>query len=350
MSSRPPIKASIPARLPSITRHRALCGWLLGAVATLAPCTARADAADARDLFARGRELRVHGDCASALPLFREAYEIYPAGLGSLRNVAECQESLGHFASARTAWFDLNRALQQNTEPRYAGWSQDAERAATRLASKVATLTIDIVGMSPRSDRAAAIGLEVTVNGEPIPPGLLGTPLDRDPGRYLVRVRVFGAGIEAVRGAVYEQSLELSAGKAEHAIIDVAPAPASSTSTAAGDKARRVTAWVAIGVGASGLVGAAVSALVRQSEIGKLHDEGCDDENGRIVCDPSGRSMVQETANRGELASTLVNVFATVGVVGLASGLVLLATNPSRSSASAALLVSPSGVSAVGRF
>ena len=107
------------------------------------------DAEDAKDLFAQGRQLRAHGDCTNAIPLFRKAYEVYPVGLGSLRNLAECQEALGHFASARSAWLDLGRALQQHPEPRYAGWAQDAERGAARTASKVATLTVEVTGTPP---------------------------------------------------------------------------------------------------------------------------------------------------------------------------------------------------------
>ena len=50
---------------------------------------------DAKDLFARGRELRNKGDCANASPLFYKAWRIFPSGLGNLRNYAECEEQLG---------------------------------------------------------------------------------------------------------------------------------------------------------------------------------------------------------------------------------------------------------------
>src|ERR1700761_8656544 len=90
--------------------------WLFATTAiatTLPPRAARADsAAEAKELFGHARELRGHGDCAGAVPLFRKAYEMYPAGLGSLRNLAECEESLQKFASARHAWLDLKQALQ----------------------------------------------------------------------------------------------------------------------------------------------------------------------------------------------------------------------------------------------
>jgi hypothetical protein len=78
----------------------------------LYPCTSYADAdADAQDLFVRARDLRAKNDCAGAVPLFRKANDLAPARLGSLRNVAECEETLGHFASARRAWLELGRGL-----------------------------------------------------------------------------------------------------------------------------------------------------------------------------------------------------------------------------------------------
>src|SRR5437867_2115144 len=83
---------------------------------------------DAKDLFARGRELRANNDCGSAAPLFRKAWTVYPQGLGSLRNLAECEEQLGHFASSRRAWLDLKRALiTAPNDPKYDGWDKDSE-------------------------------------------------------------------------------------------------------------------------------------------------------------------------------------------------------------------------------
>ena len=279
--TRRPDRAATPSAGRAGGTRRALGVLLLGVTAVLAPSVARADAAaDAKDLFAQARELRGRGDCAGALPLFQRAYAIYPAGLGSLRNVAECEESLGEFATARIAWLDLGRALSQTSEPRYAGWSEDAEQGAARLAPKVAPAAV--------------------------------------PGRPV--------------------------------LVEIAPAPPDAHARRRDGTARRTTAWVALGVGAAGLVGAGISLLVRQLAIGSLHDQGCkDDEGGNLVCGrPS--SSIDSTRSRGQAASTLFNVFGVVGAVGLAGGVVLLATTPSRSGATTALTVSPSGVSAIGRF
>jgi hypothetical protein len=83
----------------------------LAIASSLAAPGVRADPLAAKDLFAQARWRRLQAQCARSLPLFRRANDMYPAGLGSLRNIAECEEELGHFASARRAWLDLQRAL-----------------------------------------------------------------------------------------------------------------------------------------------------------------------------------------------------------------------------------------------
>ena len=156
--------------MPVFRRNIPCACWCLVVAASLAAPVVRADALDAKDLFAQARGLRLQGQCASALPLFRRAYDVYPAGLGSLRNIAECEEELGHFASARRAWLDLQRALSTNSQARYEGWEQDAALAAARLAPKVATLTIEVHAVTESGKPAQATGIHVSVNGEALTP------------------------------------------------------------------------------------------------------------------------------------------------------------------------------------
>jgi hypothetical protein len=95
-----------------VFRRNIPCPWgCLVLASSLAAPGVRADPLDAKDMFAQARGLPLQGQCARSLPLFRRAYAMYPAGLGSLRNIAECEEELGHFASARRAWLDLQLAL-----------------------------------------------------------------------------------------------------------------------------------------------------------------------------------------------------------------------------------------------
>lgn len=113
--------------------------------------SAEADvAADAKVLFVRARTLRLQGDCSNAVPIFRKAHETYPVALGSLRNLAECEETLGDFASAKSDWLILRHALRTNGNPNYEGWEEDADRGAERAAAKLARLTVDVV--PPKGD------------------------------------------------------------------------------------------------------------------------------------------------------------------------------------------------------
>src|SRR5580658_8776712 len=101
-------------RAVTLWRRRG-CRVAVALVATLCESPARAQpAADAQHLFSQGRELRLHGDCAAAVVVFRKTLEVYPERLGSLRNIAECQEALQKYASARHSWLDLKRALITN--------------------------------------------------------------------------------------------------------------------------------------------------------------------------------------------------------------------------------------------
>jgi hypothetical protein len=336
----------------------------VAALGAFTPCVAHADpVSDAKDLFTRGRELRTKGDCAGAVPLFRKAIDLYPAGLGSVRNLAECEEQLGHYASARRAWLDLKRALLTTDDKKYEGWSQDAETAVTRLAPKLATLTVDVSYATPDGQAALSKGVSVTLDGETLAPALIGTPLERDPGHHVVRAA--GDRVQEPQ----QSAVDLVAGDNKHVALRVvvrsppsslaessppgsdtgpAPQPGGEVEENTGST-RRTVAWIAIGVGAASLVGAGVSLGLRQSA---LSDAQSDCGNSSLSgCPPSKQDAVNSDVSRGHTASTLVTVLGIVGVVGLTSGIVLIATGHGHSQQSR-LIITPTlgGASAAWSF
>ena len=320
------------------------CWCVVVASALMAPA-AWADAGDAKDLFDRARELRLQGDCASALPLFRRAYDAYPAGLGSLRNVAECEEALGRFGSARHAWLELQHALTTNSASRYDGWEQDAVQAAARLAPKLATLTIEVRAVTESGKPADATGIDVSFNGERVSPDDVGRPLDRDPGRYVV------AAAGPASSVADKRVVDLGPGESKRVELRVVvPGPPDRVRSTSRVTRERTAAWIAAGVGAASFVGAAIAAVERRSALDDLTTE-C---NSTTEC-PAARNntvesaRLQATEDRGHAAATWVNVLAVVGVVGLSSGVVLYAIGRTRPS-QAALLVSPTGLSVVGSY
>ena len=241
-------------------RLAVFCGALLAASLS-GPTPARADGlADARDLFGRGRDLRLHGDCENAAPLFKQAFDVYPAGLGSLRNFAECEELLGHLASARQAWLDLGRALLANYDPKYTGWALDAEQGAERLRP-----VEPAAGDAPTGDAATG-----------------------------------DAKVAPVAAAEPPSS------------------PAPGVKEARRPEATRTVGWVALAVGGASLVGAGVALVVRQVALDDL--PGC----AATRCPDSMTNAIQPTVNRGHAAATLADTLGAVGLAGVASGLVLL--------------------------
>ncbi len=294
--------------------------------------------ADAKDLFARGRELRAKGDCAGAVPLFRKAWELFPTGLGSLRNLAECEEQLGHWASSRRAWLDLKRGvIVAKDASKYEGWEADANAAAARLAPKVARLTIEVKQKTASGEGPLGeLVLKVSVNGEPIDAKLLGVPLDRDPGSYVVKIE---GGKEPV-----EKSVTVAAGESKSVKLVVeapdtastagpapiaGPAPTGSagagtpeTPPSSGSSGMKTAGVVALGVGAVGLIGMGVSIVIRSGAKSDLSAACPAYESG--TCATSDRAAAQAAIDSGQTASTMATVFGIVAVIGIGAGVGLL--------------------------
>ncbi len=297
-------------------------------------CTAsvaHADAAaDAKDLFERARVLRAAGKCDEAAPLFEKAAEIFPSGLGSLRNAAECEEALGHYATAHRLWNDLKRGVMLSKEDKYGGWQAEAEAAAARLEPKLAHVTVDVVERDGTTERKLSPKNKVTVKigTEAMPVALVGTLLDRDPGTYVVTVT--GAD-----GVAKTETVELRVGDAK-TLRFVVPAPppepvdhGPSGPVGPGEvddhgaATRRTIGWIGVGVGAAALVGAGISLGIRQAALSDLKTACPGYETG--PCPTS----VQSTVGRGSTASTLVDVLGIAGGVLLVSGVVLVLVSPS---------------------
>jgi hypothetical protein len=316
----------------------------LGLASTLSASVAHADPeADAKDLFARARDLRANNDCGSAVPLLRKAWQIYPHGLGSLRNLAECEEQLGHFASSRRAWLDLKRALiTAPPDAKYESWDADAEVAAARLKPKVAAFVVDVYVKSPEGEALAndKSGVELFVNGETVGTALVGTPLERDPGSYRIRA-------QAANAAPVEQVVDLAAGDNPHVTMRLTvtskPAPIATSN----HSGRRTAGWIVTGVGAAALVGSGITFLLRQSALTDV-DKDCP---GHQNC----RDDLRDTVDNGKTMSTLTSILLPVGAVGVAAGLVLVFTSGPSSAEPAkttSLRIAPTigGLDISGRF
>ncbi len=252
--------------------------------------TAVANEEDSKTLFAKARELRLANKCEEAAPLFQKAFEIFPDGLGSLRNLAECQEQLGRFASARRSWWDLRRAALGTTESKYEGWAAHAESAYAKLEPKVPHLVLKVENAPPK--------FSVTLNGQPLDGRLLGTDLEQDVGELVIVLRD-GSAVPQTR------TIKLAEGQRETLTL-VSTAPKESRTgrepTRSGPSPLIITGGVAFGL-AGASVGGLIGGVVMRNGALDAVDAACPSYTN---CDRS----LQEDVDQGELGATLVNVFA----------------------------------------
>lgn len=300
----------------------------------------RADEDDSKAFFAQGRKLRLAGNCKDAIPAFRRALELWPQGLGSLRNIAECEEQLGQYASARVSYWDLRRAVLQSNEPNYDGWEKDAEAGFNRLASKVAKITVALVGDD-------VSGARVSIDGKPLDPRLVGVALERDLGPHTVEVVYGGA-------APLTEQRTLATGDDVVVTFRLPHAGAAGSATASASAATppppfpfKPAAIAGFAAGAAAFVAMGVFIGVRADALAEI-DATCPAHD---ACPDSLRGA----RDRGAAASTAVNVLAVTGAVAAGAGVALLLSSKLTSPARAAELrwapVEQGGVLTVrGRF
>lgn len=272
---------------------------------------------DAKTFFATGRELRLAGNCADAVLSFRRALEVYPEGLGALRNIAECEETLGLFATARRDWWDLRRAALQSNEPRYSSWSTDAEAHYKALAAKVGTMKIEIEGGEGNP------GIRVIMDGKPLDPRLIGVALERDSGAHTVEVFYGGAApvtrkIDLAIGANQVVKLAIPSSTAPGAPKGTPVGPSTAPS---GPRTRtlRTAGFIGLGLSGAGIVGTAVALGIRAGALSDIEDR-CASVGDGYSCPPD----LEGRYDTGKTASMLANVFAGVAIVGLGVGITLL--------------------------
>ena len=297
-----------------MTRSSALpLALLLASALFAAPAAAQED--DSKTFFAAGRELRAAGRCEEAIVQFRRALDINPQGLGSLRNIAECEEQLGLLASSRRSYWDLRRAVLQTNETKYQGWDKDAEDGYQRLAARVPKLTVRLSGKELERVR-------VTVDGKPLDPRLVGTELERDLGGHTVAANYGGA-------APVTRRIELAEAARETLVLEIPdptaanprPGPVVVERRDEGSPAMRTAGLISLTVGGAALVGTVVSLVVRAGAKSDLNDLCPEYDSG--TCATSDRAAAESAHSRGDTASLLVNVFGGVAIAGIGAGITL---------------------------
>jgi hypothetical protein len=87
-------------------------------------------------------------ECTNAADQFRRAFELYPDGLGALRNLAYVEKSLGRLATA-SRWFrELARRAPLDPRPARQLWADFARKELEELAPRVPHLLVIVEALT----------------------------------------------------------------------------------------------------------------------------------------------------------------------------------------------------------
>ena len=310
-----------------IVRHATLMRLLI--VMFFVSVAASAFADDAKALFERARTLMTEGRHAEACPLLERSMELDP-GVGTQFNLASCYEQVGRLAAALTHY----RQVAETTTR--AGQSERAEAVAQRIAAlvpRVPHLRIDT--------RGAADGVVVALDEKVLSAEVLAAAIAVEPGEHTISASA--PGREPWSGSVVVDVGE-TLGVPIPELRPIAPRaepppepralPAGSSEEPVAEPSSGAHATTGIVIGALGLVGLAVGAVLGGLAIGRKSDadSACQET---LVCDPAGREAI-ESAQDFAAGSTVALIAGSALVVG---GAVTWLTAPSVGSPGAALIM-----------
>jgi hypothetical protein len=278
---------------------------------------AKANKALATDLFDAGvRKMREgrcdrapvadRATCEAARDALKRAYELYPDGLGALRNLAYVEVGLGLVASAARSFRELARRAPHDPSPARRIWADFAQREAEVLSARVPHLELDFSAAPPAQTT-------LLLDGAPLPEAAWRTQLNLDPGPHEVRAEVPGhppyteqfelaeAEHKRITVALPEQALAEPTPSADQAAAPAAKATASSASKRLGPLLMIATGTAALGVG----LGFGYKAMSER-------DQACGDTQS---CEPEGLAA-------GKRAAHVSTALTAVGGAALVSGLV----------------------------
>ncbi len=314
----------------------ALLGVTVGRPAEAEPSLA--DKAAAQSLFEDALQLMGAKRYAEACPKLEESERLDPA-LGTRFRLAECDESIGHTASAWAGYLevaDLARAAHQG----------DRESVAR---ARAAALEPKLPRMKLLVAQPDTPGLEVSNGTKVMGRGQWGSPVPIDPGVYTVTATA--PGKTAWRGSVTVSPDGTTVTLTVPVLADV-PAPKAATAPVAGPPAAEGTGGVRAGwVAGIALIGAGGAAVVTSGVLGlvaKSNYDGAGANCGATTCNASGKATIDSAR---DLANAATAVFV-VGVVAAAAGTVLVWTAPRAHGepVSAALRLAPGALFVEGRF
>jgi hypothetical protein len=312
----------ILAAMPARTFSSVLCGVLLAVLTTSFPASGQDDAAS-EALFNKGLADMMAKRYESACLTLAESYRLGPR-TGTLFTLAECEAGWGKLASAVTHYSEYVAQVSRlpaADRQRHLTRQKGAQAQIEKLRPRVPSLTLRLPPDAPR-------GVVVKRGGVELSSAALGVALPIDAGEHELSTQVPG-------GTEHLQKISLAPGESREIVlhIELPPPPPGASSSAAvptqtsppppppppPSSPSRTPAYVALGVGATGIVVGAIAgvlALQRKSIV----DQECSGNR----CSSAGK----DAADSGKTFGTVSTVGFGVGLAGLGAGLILWLTSP----------------------
>ncbi|MCB9588519.1 MAG: hypothetical protein H6718_24130 [Polyangiaceae bacterium] len=321
----------------------------LSTSSALAQPAGAADRSAARQLGQEGVALYQKGEYDSALDRLSRAEALVPAPSLSLW-AARSLVKLGRLVEANERYLAATRV---NVEEQGLDAARlevqkkaqaDAAKERTELLPRIPKLTVKL--------KPVGAVAQVTIDGRELPAALIGVPHPIDPGKH--RVELGGEAQEVILTEGEAKEVELNAPAVDATPppmpANVAPKPATtppadaspragSPPVDAGSESSALPAYLALGMGGAGFIFGGVTGFIALQKKSDL-DDNCPDKS----CGPEFHADV-DSYDSMKLLST---IGLAVGVVGVASGVVLLISRSRESEVHARVGLGSVGVG--GRF
>jgi hypothetical protein len=271
------------------------------------PSVALADAPakDGKELFVQGRTAFNDGKYEVARSYFEQSQAIDPA-VGTLLNLAVCEEKLGRLAAALG---HLKEALVK-VEP--------ADNRRPLITERLADLEKRTPRLTVRSAKPLNSNVTVSLDGKPIEPAALGTAMRVDPG-----VRALKCAVPS--GVLCAQTVTVREGEDAVAVLALtepvaSPPPVAVQSPAppvseVAPRSANALPYVIGGIGIASLAAGLITGMAVINRKATVSDH-CDASG----CDQQGL----DAARTGKTLEVISTVTTLVGVAGIGTSAYLL--------------------------
>lgn len=285
-------------------RSAALAGVIVVGSAGLARADIDIERADA--LFAEGLALR-DKDLASACSKFRESLQLNPQAIGTLLNVALCDQRQGRIASAVAKFSEARDRATEQQLPEYIAAAQEH---IDKLLPDLPHVTVKLADRLP--------DMQVLVDERVIAPDKL-EQIAVDPGDHVITVTAPGR-------LPFKRTVTVAIRGRE--TIEVPTLARSVTVAKVVKSSRRTIGKVTVASGAGITTAAVVLGLVARGRYNAQFDSGaCELRDGERVCTPDGF----DATTRARTYGTVGSIAGVVGAGTIAVGAYLWVTAPTSS-------------------